>query len=490
MARSSKDLVFQTSCLGNRLTRDMPSNEKVSRTDPPHRRIPAVSAVLDEGTIVELLNDPSACRTHFGIWRAGEWRTRDEFTDPLGNRRVPYSSTNSLIRHRVILLPSQPQEYATEDALVAEVRNFIHRYVDLDPGFERLASYYVLLSWVYDAFNEVPYLRIRGDFGSGKTRFLLIVGSLCYTPMFASGASTVSPLFHMLDTFRGTLILDEADFRFSDEKADIVKILNNGNVRGMPVLRAEVSKSGEYNPRAFDVFGPKLIATRGYYDDRALESRFISCDMGRRPLRPDIPINLPSAYRDEALHLRNKLLLYRFRTLEQARILPELADRRLDARINQVFIPLLSIVRDEAVRRELAAFAAASQEFLDSERAWDLEAQLIGILLDLFTVTTRSSVAVKDVTAAFIQRFGREYEHAITNKWIGTALRRRLSLRTRKSHGTFVIPLTEAPKIRALAERYGLTSETEDTGTAQTGQGDVGDVGDNVLAPETDRLAA
>ena len=54
------------------------------------------------------------------------------------------------------------------------------------------------------------------------------MGSLCYKPIFASGASTVSPLFRILDSFRGTLIIDEDDFRFSDEKAEVVKILNNG----------------------------------------------------------------------------------------------------------------------------------------------------------------------------------------------------------------------------------------------------------------------
>ena len=89
--------------------------------------------------------------------------------------------------------------------------------------------------------------------------------------MFASGASTVSPIFHILDSFRGTLVIDEGDFRWSDDKADIVKILNNGNVRGMPVLRTEVSRTGEFNPRPFQVFGPKIVATRVLYQDRARE---------------------------------------------------------------------------------------------------------------------------------------------------------------------------------------------------------------------------
>jgi len=84
--------------------------------------------------------------------------------------------------------------------------------------------------------------RVRGDAGSGKSRFLLAVGSLCYKPIFASGASTVSPIFRLIDTFRGTLVVDESDWRQTDEKAEVVKILNNGNGKGFPVLRSSTAQ--------------------------------------------------------------------------------------------------------------------------------------------------------------------------------------------------------------------------------------------------------
>jgi hypothetical protein len=35
-----------------------------------------------------------------------------------------------------------------------EVQEFICRYVDLGEAFENVATYYVLLTWLYDAFNE------------------------------------------------------------------------------------------------------------------------------------------------------------------------------------------------------------------------------------------------------------------------------------------------------------------------------------------------
>jgi len=195
-------------------------------TDTRRKTIPTASAVLDNGEIVELVYDPRARQTALVVWNGETWRTDVSVPHSNGQSLVPYSANNNLIRNDVVLLPSHPEEYGSEADLVSDIQAFIHRYVDVSLRFERITSYYVLFSWIYDSFNEVPYLRLRGDYGSGKTRFLLTVGSLCYKPFFASGASTVSPIFHILDLFSGTLILDEADFRFSDAKADIVKILN------------------------------------------------------------------------------------------------------------------------------------------------------------------------------------------------------------------------------------------------------------------------
>ncbi len=116
----------------------------------------------------------------------------------------------------------------------------------------------------------------------------------------------------MLDTFGGTLVLDEADLRFSDATAELTKILNNGNVAGMPVLRTMTNRHRELNPHAFTVFGPKLIGMREHFSDRALESRFLTEETGQRPLRADISIHLPGALHQEALALRNRLLAWRF----------------------------------------------------------------------------------------------------------------------------------------------------------------------------------
>ncbi len=201
--------------------------ENVKKQKP----IPTISAVLDDGAILEMVYRPGERSTGFIVWKDGEWKFETSISLDPSHRLVPYSPNNNLIKNEVVLFPSEPEEYGSEEELISEIRDFIHRYIDVTPLFEKIACYYVLFSWVYDGFNELPYLRLRGDPGSGKTRFLLTMGSLCYTPIFASGASTVSPIFRILDSFKGTLIIDEGDFRMSDERAEIVKILNNGNAR-------------------------------------------------------------------------------------------------------------------------------------------------------------------------------------------------------------------------------------------------------------------
>src|ERR1700733_5946630 len=176
------------------------------KSPPPVRAI--ASAVLEDGSLIEMLHRPEKKETTLLVFRDGQLAEHPYLDHPEGGRVRPYSAENNLVAHRVILFPSAAAEYRSEDALLEDVRAFIHRYADLSEGFEEIASYYVLLSWVHDAFAELPYLRLKGDYGSGKSPAPQTTGPLTYKPIFASGASTTSPLFRILDAIRGTLILD------------------------------------------------------------------------------------------------------------------------------------------------------------------------------------------------------------------------------------------------------------------------------------------
>lgn len=420
------------------------------------KRIPTISTVFDDGSMLELLYDSKTRFTRFAYWNGGAWQYENDHKLSDTSVLVPYSAHNYLIKNEIVLLPSQPEEYGTELELLQNVKNFIHKYVAVSPLYEDIASYYVLFSWVYDGFNELPYLRVRGDPGCGKTRFLLTVGSLCYKPIFASGASSVSPLFRLLETFRGTLIIDESDFRFSDEKAELVKILNNGNVRGFPVLRSESNGKGEFNPEAYQVFGPKILASRGDFQDLALESRFLSEEMGSGDIRPDIPINLPADHKAEAQTLRNKLLLFRFRNRNKPRNLAEMTDTGLEPRLNQIFNPLFSIIETPAARDRLRVIINQAQKDLVQERGLHVEGQVLEVIQELM-VFNEVKLSIREITARFKDIHADECDFKISPKWIGNVIRKKLHLKTEKSHGTFKIADSDIPKLDGLFRRYGLT---------------------------------
>ena len=428
-----------------------------------------VSAVLDDGSIIETLVSRrdqivTLIRCHGDAIETGQ--TLD--VPQLGLIR-PYSPDNSLLAHGVVQFPSASVEYGSEIELASSVRQFIHRYADLSDAFEEAAAYYVLLTWVFDAFNELPYLRLKGDFGSGKTRCLQTIGTLCYKAMFASGASTVSPLFRIIDSFRGTLIIDESDFRFSDERTEIVKILNNGNAKGFPVLRSEASPGKQFNPKAFDVFGPKIIATRRSFDDRALESRCITEDMTGLPPRPDIPLSLPQAFYEEAEVLKSQLLRYRVLWRLSLDASVPARDPNLEARVAQVFGPLMAVAFDLSAKTHLYDLARKTSGALRIDRGTTTEAQLLDIILELRR--DGSPLSMKEMAERFAARFGTTHSRSVTPRWIGSQLRSRLSLLTVKSHGIFVVPDSESQKIDNLFKRYGISEEPDDPRSSATEDG-------------------
>lgn len=410
--------------------------------------VPTVSRVSGD-TLIELVYDQVARTTGLVVSRGGRWTIEREIEIASGETLVPYAATNNLIRHECVVLPSEPIDGGSKADLVRDIAAYLHRYVDLSPCFERVAAHYVLLTWVFEAFNELPYLRFQGEYGSGKTRALIAVGSISYKGFFASGASTVSPIFHTLDTFGGTLILDEADLRFSDKTADLVKILNNGTVKGLPVLRTLQNRHKEFNPAAFTVFGPKIIAMRDRFKDQALESRFLTETMGVRPLRPDIAIQLPNSLRTDALALRNRLLHFRLSNLLAIKSDPERLVAGIDARLNQTAVSLLSLVDDGGLRDEVAALLRTKQALMAAERPRSARARTIAAILQLFRESVRTAVSLRDVAER--ANLDNDELDEISPREVGQILRD-LSIPLRKSHGTIVVPVTATSALEAHAQ--------------------------------------
>lgn len=412
-----------------------------------------ISVVLGDRRLVDTVFDSENNQTRFAVWKNG----KTEIVENLGidNRfLVPISAHSPLLKNKLVCFPSEPVDYGNIQRLLREIQSFIHAYVDLSKEFEKIASYYVLLTWVYDSFSEIPYLRKIGDFGSGKTRFLKVLGSICYKGTFASGGTSTAALFHIIDKFKGTLIVDEADFVFSDEKSAVAKILNNGNAAGFPILRVSQDSKGKFTPISYDVYCPKIIASRGNYSDQALESRFITETFRPIEIRKDIPTTLPESFEQKALKLRNKLLFYRFENLFKIKKYSIPESMKLEGRIRQIFTPLLSVVNDQNDRKLILSIAEKYSEELKNERSQNIEAQVLSIIKKLSE--EKENLSIKNITTEFFMEYGDYYQRKITAKWIGFIVRKRLNLSTYKSDGIFIIDPSSHHLLPQLYIRYGV----------------------------------
>lgn len=417
----------------------------------------AASEILNDGAIAEMIFDEERNITKLVVFKDGKWEYKDNIKIDDQTILLPYPANNDLIKNKVILFPSQVEEFRSEPELVGEIQSFIHGYLDVSKFFEKIATYYVLFTWVYDNFNELPYLRALGDYGTGKTRFLQVIGSICCKPIFAGGATTTSPIFRILNDFKGTLILDEADFRWSDATSDIIKILNNGFAKGFPVLRSE--GKNKFEVKAFDVFGPKIVATRQRFEDKALESRFLVEEMGEKKLREDIPLNLPNSFWKKATNIRNKLLYWRFLNYGKKCLRPELADRSLEPRVAQIILPLISIIDNEKLREELKIFIRNYNQQIISDRGMELEAQIFETILKLLAQNyALSKITVKQIADIFNVEI-EDPKERISYRKVGWIIREKLKLRTERTREGYALSENNKEKIETLKRKYGIKEE-------------------------------
>lgn len=371
---------------------------------------------------------------------------------------IPLPPNHMLVSKGVVLFPSGLSPYFSEKELLGEIRAFIHKYVDISEEFEVIASYYALLTWKYDKFYELPYLRLRGDYGTGKTRGIKTVGSISYKPIFTGGATTPSPVFRIIDEIGGTLVLDEADFSRSDMTSEIVKILNSGYQKGSPVLRSE--GKGVFEVKAYEVFCPKIIATRESFADNALESRFLVEEMGKNTLRDDIPRETRSEFDEEALQLRNKLLQWRFDNYFIEVEKKNTVIKGIHPRLNQIVLPLLSIIKDKDVEEDLINFIIRYNEDLVADRGLSRESDIIFAIFKLeLSYFKKNILTIKEIANEVNKLIDDDDKDGkLHPRKAGWYLRKKLQLKSEKTRIGYVLNIEQnRDKLNFWKERFGIT---------------------------------
>ena len=427
--------------------------------------------ILRDGTAGEMVIDTLTDERTF-VLRMPSGARANVREYPVGNTLYKPMSDN--LAGHTVTFASAITEYSSLGSLLAEVRGFIHRYVELPSNFEAIAALYILLSWVYDPLPTLPYLRALGDYGTGKTRFLEVVGAIAFRAIRAAGATTSSPIFRIIDMYRGSLVLDEADFARSDAMAEIVKILNSGYKPGSPVLRSEPTNNKKWEPHSYDVFGPKILATRKRWSDRALESRCLTWE-SEGLTREDIPLVLGPRFQTEAGTLRCKLLGFRLDYLPKVIVL-NLEDARpvgnLEPRLQEILLPLKAIAQgDTAMETTLDEFITGMQEELEEDRRNSLPALVLEAVLSIRE--EGGELSAKEISdrlnqGDLVKEHLDRLEQTISPRRVG-AIIKSLGLKTRQdATSRRAIIQWDDHRIAVLCRRYGSSTPVNNASDPST----------------------
>lgn len=335
--------------------------------------------------LVEQIYDLSLCKMMFIHWDDKLGYNPRTGPDPgieIGNEvHIPVEGDE--YQYGAIKLPTGVEEYGDVGKLIEKIKEHIHRYVDVSSFFETIATYYVLISWLYDEVYVLPYLRLRGDVGTGKTRALDVIGGLLYKAISTSGCITPAPIYRLQRKWNGSLIIDEGDFKDSSEQAEVIKILNTGIEVGKPIIRCNTNDPAKLD--IFPVYGPKMLSTRRDFKDKALESRCIT-EIMKQTTRSDISDQLPKKFHEEQEALRNKLLLFRFRHHGKvdSEEIQEVEMGDIEPRLRQVTRSLLVFMMDKPeIRKRFLDFLKDYNQTIIEERADSFEGWVVNSIFKL-----------------------------------------------------------------------------------------------------------
>jgi hypothetical protein len=142
------------------------------------------------------------------------------------------------------------------DDMYARIRTHFYKYFDAPEVEYELFVYYALYSWYFSKCSTTPYLRLLGDTGKGKSRFLKVISDLCFYPIRASGSSSLSGIMRFKERWMGTLLIDESDLK-GNQSDPLIKYLNLGFEKDNPFLLTD--KNDVTKTQIFDPFGPNSL---------------------------------------------------------------------------------------------------------------------------------------------------------------------------------------------------------------------------------------
>lgn len=365
-----------------------------------------------EGWLVDLLFD-SATQKALLAYRdpAGNIDVAKSL-DIYGKRYLP--KVDDFVRKGVVVFPSALGPLKTTSELLRIHEEHDKESILLDKSTDyAMAAYYQVFSWVYDCFNELPFLRARGGKDTGKSAIMLRIGYHCYRLAKSTGIGTTASLKHAQELYKCTIFFDEMDIADKfDERIVMLNVRAMKDQANVWSMKPVTGLDGEqlFEPQAHNVYGPALITMYGAFSDEATDSRCITFDVFGKDIAElkarGIPRRLNAAWHAKALEIRNMSLHWRLKNWKPDMEIPdELEDEMVSTRANQVTVPIKYIVKDDPAA--LAEITSTVREMYADEILEKAESYDARFLEAIIALTETNRFAVLDfVHEAELSEFG------------------------------------------------------------------------------------
>jgi hypothetical protein len=230
----------------------------------------------------------------------------------------------------------------------------------------------------------------------------------------------------------------------------MMTMLRQGFQKGYGVLRAEAS-GDSFEPRDYEVFGPKTLAGRRNFPDAALESRCLRIYMQAGVPLGAIPTELPATYLDEVVTLQGQLLHWRFDHFFAELRTPEPLD--IEPRLRQLYDPLAAVIDDPTALRRLKRTMEELEADMTEMRNSSLEGRTLAALVAAYETDGRGpgplNVQVKALVGPLMDE-GRK----VTSKTLAGICRGFGMVVGKNKYGAYVE--FNPAEHSALLTRYGL----------------------------------
>lgn len=218
-----------------------------------------------------------------------------------------------------VTFPTGKGKECSAGDLIKRIQNSISLVFHFkSPEYLFFSSLYAFATWMYDIHPVLGYIGITAGPDSGKSCLLDAFKELVYYGCAISGSATESAFFRIIDSTRSTILMDEAQRDDSNPNDRYHKILTQGNKsNGSVDLSAKFdAAAGDYSPKSFNVYGPKIFAARQLSEDVATISRTYKVELERIEKR-DLPKykTTDDSWLSLVAELRNDLLFYRQKRL-------------------------------------------------------------------------------------------------------------------------------------------------------------------------------